>query len=192
MFFDEKCFSVSAEESSFYESFDPFEYMTAKAATMAEKETQDDPDASPDKKKARKHVRHPSIGNGIPDERTVERRKRKKEEYDEVIRIGNRTMVQEQTDQDQDESIYQTAEEVYFVKRNRNAAVDKETVAFTNLVNQLRSEYVSTDSKTNPGLVFSPRIQNSYPPGTSVKVVVKCPVSGSNTVVPFTCDGKSL
>ena len=169
----------SKEESSYYSENDPFEYMSAKAESSTttnqsvEETFSPQSMSTPNKRPAKKHTRYPSIGNGIPDNSTVERRKRKKQEYDDVVK-------------GKDEHMMKLSKSKEIRKKEKNTAIDHETVAFTKIVNELRSEFSCDDVETNPGIVLSPTAQlaSSYPESTSVRVIVEVN-SGTKS---FTCN----
>jgi hypothetical protein len=61
------------------------------------------------------------------------------------------------------------------------------------MVSSLRSRFKHTDSRSNSGIVLSPKIATVYPLGTSVKLVVRpfgpSPADADNLPsVKFTCD----
>ena len=60
------------------------------------------------------------------------------------------------------------------------------------MVSSLRSKFKHTSTKTNPGIILSPKIKTVYPQGTSVKLIVRPMASAEDAAnlpsVKFTCD----
>jgi len=114
------------------------------------------------------------------DVETLQRRQKQKADYEHVVRM--------QTD-----GTTETSSRPLFVclglNKERDVAVDKEIEAFTQSVAELRATFKYDDPKTNPGAVVCAKIESTYPPGTSVKLVVKSLQAASP--IAFTCDGKS-
>ncbi|XP_055528495.1 phosphatidylinositol 4-phosphate 3-kinase C2 domain-containing subunit beta [Wyeomyia smithii] len=79
---------------------------------------------------------------------------------------------------------------------------DKELIAFYNMVKQLRAQYHYDEPQTNVGHVVASEFNNSYPQGTSIKLLVhpsldcfssydsenKGQIDGYGPPIPFTCD----
>ncbi len=100
----------------------------------------------------------------------MERRKKQKAEYEKVMIRDSMTQL---------------------VKKEKDIAVDSEIQAFVDMLTKVRSKYKHSADDTNPGIIFSPKIQSAYPANTSVKLVVRFGRYFSNdNVVKFTCDGK--
>ncbi|KAK9497814.1 hypothetical protein O3M35_003734 [Rhynocoris fuscipes] len=69
-----------------------------------------------------------------------------------------------------------TASKLYemVVHNERFEFVNPDLAAFHQLVTKLRESYVYSDTSTNLGYLISPRIENCYHVGTSVKLVIYC------------------
>lgn len=175
-------------ESSFYEAYDPFEYMVAKAQrgdpsdldtslTGAEKGADESAFACHSTPRhLKKHARHPSMSDR-PDESTVERRKKQKAEYEKVVKANK------------DDSTMTICMSHCLVCKEKDVAYDSEVKAFIDMVTELRSRYSHTDTCTNPGIIMSPMIESAYPINTSVKLVVRFGrYLANDNLVNFTCD----
>ena len=158
--------SSTLSESSFYEAYDPFEYMVTKNQREAEqKEVKKEPiyATTPNKKR---HSRQSSVSG---DTKTMERMKKRKADYENVV-IGKDSMV-------------------HLVKKEKDVACDAEIQAFVEMVTKVRSRYKFDDLITNKGIMISPQIKSSYPKNTSMKLIVsfaRC-LTQENSV-QFTCD----
>ena len=75
-----------------------------------------------------------------------------------------------------------------FVKEEKDVLSDKETVAFTEMVRKLRSQLNSSDINSNSGIVISPRMETTYPPGETVKLTIYLPDKFAKDKIVFTCD----
>ncbi|XP_041367790.1 phosphatidylinositol 4-phosphate 3-kinase C2 domain-containing subunit alpha-like [Gigantopelta aegis] len=74
-------------------------------------------------------------------------------------------------------------------KLRKRIFIDEESNAFCQMVAELKTQYKSTDSKTNIGIIMSPVCENCLEP-MSIKVVIY--VIFSPEPVHFTCDSNSL
>ena len=152
-------------------------------------------------------MRNPSIDNGAAAPKTIERRKRKKAEYENVIRNSaqmakSKDLGQEgaafsvhfkENDRKQTKPTAQSFDSILqFVNREQNIAADKETVGFTEMVRELRSEFKADDLTSNCGIVLNTRMESSYPPGETVKLVVRLPGGFNEQKVAFTADGEKF
>lgn len=151
-------------------------------------------------------MRHPSLGGGTADLKTIERRKRQKQEYESVVKLtqghGGDSRMQDATFTVQDGLNKADQEDQYimfagrggrFVKE-KNVAADQETLAFIAMVNGLRSKFKYDDLDTNLGLVVSPKIASLYPDCTSVKLSVQYGTKSSRKgqTVMMTCNGEGV
>jgi len=66
------------------------------------------------------------------------------------------------------------------------------SIEISAMVSSLRSKFKHSSTESNPGIILSPKIATVYPPGTSVKLVVKPRASAEDSAnlpsVKFTCD----
>ena len=158
--------SSTLSESSFYEAYDPFEYMVTKTQREADitKEVKKEPIyATPNKKR---HSRQSSVSGA--DVKTLERMKKRKADYENVVIKDSM---------------------VHLVKKEKDVASDAEIQAFVDMVTKVRSRYKFDDLITNKGIMISPQIKSSYPKNTSMKLIVsfaRC-LTQENSV-QFTCD----
>lgn len=64
------------------------------------------------------------------------------------------------------------------------------------MINFFAGEFPFNDPSTNIGHVISPIMENLYPEGTSIKLVVHSQISGDSKdplpSVTFTCDGEFI
>ena len=197
--------SSTVSESSFYETYDPFDYMSlsktscSTGSARCRNTESNEPsfrESINTRTPSKKHMRHPSIDSGAAAAQTIERRKKKKAEYEKVKKAASLdsekskfticssidVKLQETKD---DQSI------LSFVKEEKDIVADKETVAFTNMVCQTRRQWNSSDIITNSGIVIGSRIETSYPPGETVKLFVYLPAKFKQDKVVFTCDVSS-
>ncbi|KAK6626146.1 hypothetical protein RUM43_006451 [Polyplax serrata] len=78
---------------------------------------------------------------------------------------------------------YKLCENIY---KKKAVFLNSDTLAFYEMVKELRAQFLYTDLYTNVGLVISPTIENNYAVVTSVKLVVHS--SNHQQPVSFTCD----
>ena len=221
--------SSVVSDSSFYETYDPFDYMSlSKSVPSSSDQNTQDYDASSFEQKlafsnpnesigntsitsafsytrtpSRKHVRHPSIDCGAADVKTIERRKKKKAEYENVVKLQNskskdsdigspKFLVSSDKLKDVKDNSLSTPNPddsiLHFIKQEKNIAADQETIAFTEMVRMLRLNYKADDLDSNCGIVCSTRIETAYPIGETVKLIVHLPEGFSEEKIAFTYD----
>lgn len=129
-----------------------------------------------------KHTRQPSVTEAA-DVATVERRKKCKADYEQVVR--NRQQNNNNNNAPATSSFEFVSAEL---TKEKDVAVDGEIRQFTKMVMEVRAGFRHDDPETNRGLVISPRMRGSYPPSTSVKCVVFAPRKRASAL-NFTCDG---
>ena len=148
------------------------------------------------------HVRHPSIDSGAADAKTIERRKKKKAEYENVIRRQQAKSKEHEQNQPAFSIAFKENENdrqkepkprsmdsiLQYINQEKNIAADNETIAFTEMVRELRMPLKAGDISSNCGIVLSTRMESSYPPGETMKLVVRLPVGFNVEKVAFTCD----
>lgn len=77
------------------------------------------------------------------------------------------------------------------VIKTRASLHDCDLKAFHHMIKSVRSEFLFNDPSTNVGHVTSPMMENLYPEGTSIKLVVHPQLPSSSESLPsisFTCD----
>ena len=221
--------SSVVSDSSFYETYDPFDYMSLSQTSPSSDHGYNDNNISQDealshtlsrknpttcnssfsvqsaytRTPSKKHVRHPSIDCGAADAKTIERRKKKKADYENVIRLQksiskdskeNKThIVLSSYKKEHDENLAPSKiqSNLHVIRKEESIAADNETIAFTKMVRELRSKLKSTNPNSNKGIVISTRIETSYPSGETVKLIVRLPEGSSAEKRTFTCDVNS-
>ena len=200
--------SSTVSDSSFYETYDPFDYMSLSKSSCS---------AGPSRSKhaeikepsiresintrtpSKKHMRHPSIDSGAAAAKTIERRKKMKADYENVVKIKKAASLNSENNSSFE--IYSSVDEKFkepnngsilsLFKEEKDIAADKETAAFTEMVCQIRKQWNSSDINSNSGIVVSSRIETSYPPGETVKLFVYLPAKFGKEKFVFTCDVSS-
>ncbi|KAK0183358.1 hypothetical protein PV327_001408 [Microctonus hyperodae] len=165
---NEKC--GSQIDGSVYDPFDPFDYMYSTNESV-----NSDPVYAAIEKTAKSPAVSPAAPPPLPPRNssawnTIERR---------------RTSLHRR--QKRQTRLY---ENVTVIKA-RGSLHDCDLKAFHKMIKAIRSEYPFNDPSTNIGHVISPMMENLYPDGTSIKLVVHPQLSGYSESVPsitFTCD----
>ena len=213
--------SSVVSDSSFYETYDPFDYMALSKSVSSSGEKIEDYDVNNkdvtsknntnelanssfsstfhhSRTPSKKHMRHPSIDSGAADAKTIERRKKKKAEYENVIRLkkstsvdlGNYTPGFSVCSTNQDKQIGALHKEpeslLNIIKEEKDIAADKETIAFTEMIRGLRLKSKATDVNSNSGMIFSTRMETTYPAGETMKLVVLLPEGFHQRKIAFT------
>ncbi|CAG2059077.1 unnamed protein product, partial [Timema podura] len=155
---------------SFYDAYDPFDYMYAQSMEGS----QTDPVYAAVVKECTAPV-SPCTPPPLPPRNsaawnTIERRR---SSLDRRHKVKSR--------------LYENVK----VMKRRAALHDPDIQAFYNMVKTIRADFLHDDLTTNPGLVISPTIESTCTNATSVKLIVYSTKPGINPVI-FTCDGKFI
>ncbi|XP_011297544.1 phosphatidylinositol 4-phosphate 3-kinase C2 domain-containing subunit beta isoform X2 [Fopius arisanus] len=156
-------------EGSVYDPFDPFDYMystnesvSSDPVYVAVERTAKSPGASPAAPPL--PPRNSSAWNTIERRRTSLDRRQKRQTR-----------------------LYENVQ----VVKTRASLHDCDLKAFHQMIKSVRSEFLFNDPSTNMGYVTSPMMENLYPEGTSIKLVVHPQLPDSTDSLPsisFTCD----
>lgn len=157
-------------DGSVYDPFDPFDYMYSTNESV-----NSDPVYAAIEKTAKSPAVSPAAPPPLPPRNssawnTIERRR---------------------TSMDRRQKRQTRLYENVTVIKARGSLHDCDLKAFHKMIKAIRSEYPFNDPSTNIGHVISPMMENLYPDGTSIKLVVYPQLSGYNESVPsitFTCD----
>ena len=200
-------------DSSFYDSYDPFEYMTdqaergedllsaaAEAAGAGHHDPFEDNDVEIRKRRGSNGPEdvmntsaHSQLSVYTPNRQNV----RKHARQPSVTEVANAETIlrRKKQKEDYDEKVRKTEESsggcleiTSSLKKERDLAVDSEVIAFTKMVTDVRTRCKHDDPLTNPGLVFSACIESTYPRSTSIKLKVHSP--NRKKTINFTCDGE--
>ena len=200
--------SSTVSDSSFYETYDPFDYMSLSKSSCstgpsrsrhAEIKESSICESINTRTPSKKHMRHPSIDSGAAAAKTIERRKKMKADYEHVVKIKKAASLSSENKPSFE--IYSRVDEklkepnngsiLSLFKEEKDIAADKETAAFTEMVCHIRKQWNSSDINSNSGIVISSRIETSYPPRETVKLFVYLPAKFGIEKTVFTCDVSS-
>ncbi|XP_043472101.1 phosphatidylinositol 4-phosphate 3-kinase C2 domain-containing subunit beta [Leptopilina heterotoma] len=164
----------SQYSGSVYDPFDPFDYMYSTSETV-----NSDPVYAAVEKSAKSPAVSPAAPPPLPPRNssawnTIERRK---------------------TSLDRRQKRQTRLYENVTVVKTRVSLHDCDLQAFHKMVKSVRGEFPFNNPSTNIGHVISPIMENLYPEGTSIKLVVHSQISGDSKdplpSVTFTCDVNS-
>ncbi|XP_034937046.1 phosphatidylinositol 4-phosphate 3-kinase C2 domain-containing subunit beta isoform X1 [Chelonus insularis] len=159
----------SQMDGSVYDPFDPFDYMYS---------TNESVNSDPVYAAVEKTVKSPAVSPAAPPPlpprnssawNTIERRR---------------------TSLDRRQKRQTRLYENVTVVKTRASLHDCDLIAFHKMVKAVRSDFPFNNPNTNVGLIISPMMENLYPEGTSIKLVVHPQLSGSDDSIPsisFTC-----